>query len=203
MDLNHGTDDNKPYPYLKAETSNNEFVATFEELLREVWVGITNFGNTSGTNPTDQGKIASLASKLQEMLMSRRQHGTLSREEFAIVSMMSWFHMTVESNLPIIGDLRADAAGPEQRLFKIAWRVGLPAHGLSKSYFDIAHSISKVLIVIETGALNSAAAAPAFFAPPASIPAGLTPLEPDMRQIITHWSAITGRGPALFNPRSL
>ncbi len=36
MDLNHGMDDSKPYPYLKAEAANNEFVATFEEFLREV-----------------------------------------------------------------------------------------------------------------------------------------------------------------------
>ena len=41
MDLNHGSDDGKPYPYIKAEAANSEFVATFEEFLREVWVGIT------------------------------------------------------------------------------------------------------------------------------------------------------------------
>ena len=32
--------DNKPYPYIRAEASNKEFVGTFEELLREVWIGI-------------------------------------------------------------------------------------------------------------------------------------------------------------------
>ncbi len=42
MDLNHGTEDNKPYPYIKAEAANNEFVSTFEEFLREVWIGMEN-----------------------------------------------------------------------------------------------------------------------------------------------------------------
>jgi hypothetical protein len=44
MDLNHGAADNKPYSYVRAEASNKEFVSTFEELLREVWIGIINAG---------------------------------------------------------------------------------------------------------------------------------------------------------------
>src|SRR5215211_5380722 len=40
MDLNHGTDEGQPYPYVRAEAANNEFVPTFEEFLREVWIGI-------------------------------------------------------------------------------------------------------------------------------------------------------------------
>ena len=78
---------------------------------------------------------------------------------------MSWFHLTVDSDLPIIQDLRAQATSPEERLFKIAQRVGLPAHGLSKSYFDIADSISRILIEIETGIFNDPAAAPALYTP--------------------------------------
>ena len=82
--------------YIKAEAANSEFVSTFEEFLREVWVGITYVGATSSSNPTDDSKIAELAEKLSDMLLSRRQSGNLSREEFAFVSMMSWFHMTLE-----------------------------------------------------------------------------------------------------------
>ena len=66
MDLNHGTDDNKPYPYVKAEAANSEFVSTFEEFLREVWVGMENVNNTSGANPTDDAKIADLAERLHD-----------------------------------------------------------------------------------------------------------------------------------------
>jgi hypothetical protein len=191
MEFNHGTDDNKPYPYLKAEAANSEFVPTFEDFLREVWVGVENLNNSSGVNPTDDAKIADLAKKLYEMLRTRRVTGNLSREEFVFVSWMSWFHLTVETDpdLPIIQDLRAQAFGPQERLFKIAQRVGLPAHGLSKSYFDIADSISAILILIETGMFNDRAAVPALYTP---APGGGGPNE-FMLTIIRHWSIITGR----------
>jgi hypothetical protein len=193
MDLNHGMDDSKPYPYLRAEVANNEFAATFEEFLRELWVGRTHFAAIAGPRPTDDAKIAILAQKLHDMLRSRRLYGNLSREEFVFVSMLSWFHLTVESDLPIIVDLKVEAAnaGPEERLFKIAQRVGLPAHGLSKSYFDIAGPISRILIQIETGVYNNPAAVPALYTP--SPPAPPRGPEPDVVTIITHWSVITGR----------
>ncbi|UFS71443.1 hypothetical protein LPW11_04415 [Geomonas sp. RF6] len=187
MNLNHGPEEGKAYPYLRAEAANNEFVATFEEFLREIWVGMENVNNTSGANPKDDAKIADLAEKLHDMLRTRRETGNLSREEFVFVSWMSWFHLTVESDLPIIQDLRAQAASSEERLFKIAQRVGLPAHGLSKSYFDIADSISRILILIETGVFNTPGAAPALYTPAAGGP------EEAMRTIIRHWSIITGR----------
>ena len=44
----------------------------------------------------------------------------------------------------------------ENRLFKIAERVGLPAHGLSKSFFDIADPLSRLLIQIEMGSYDTA-----------------------------------------------
>lgn len=182
MDLNHGTDDNQPYPYIRADTYNKEFVTIFEELLREVWVAIANVGNQSGPNPTDRGKIGNLAGNLHDMLMSRRQYGNLSHEEFVFVSMMSWFHLTVQFNSPIVETLKASASSPEQRLFKIAQRVGLPAHGLSKNYFDIADPISRFLIQIEASGT--------------SIVPGLVvqgPLQDTVNVIITHWSLITGR----------
>ncbi len=73
MDLNHGTDDNKSYPYVKAESANSDFVSTFEEFLREVWIGMENVNNTSGGNPKDDAKIADLAEKLHDMLRTRRE----------------------------------------------------------------------------------------------------------------------------------
>ena len=188
MDLNHGTGD-KSDPYVKAEAASTEFVSIFEEFLREVWIGIENVNNTSGAKPTDDAKIANLAERLHDMLRTRRKAGNLSREEFDFVAMLSWFHLTVESDLPIIQDLRAQAASPEERLFKIAQRVGLPAHGLSKSYFDIADSISRILIEIETGIFNTRAGVPALYTP---TPGGGDP-EEAMRTIIEYWSRITGR----------
>lgn len=187
MDLNHGTVENKPYPFVRAEAGNKEFVSTFEELLREVWVGIVNASNTSGTNPTDDAKLRELATTLQEMLLARRLNGNLSREEFSAVAMMSWFHLTVESDTAVVADLRAHATSDAQRLYKIAQLVGVPAHGLAGSYFDIADSVSRILLLVETGV---------FAAFPNAVAALYTPgsaLEQTMRTIITHWSIITGR----------
>jgi hypothetical protein len=194
MELNHGGEDGKPYPYVRADAANTEFVATFEELLREVWVGMSYVTASASANPTDPAKIATLASKLKNMLMSRRQGGNLAREEFSAVAAMAWFHLTLEyknnnDQAPIVKSLRADANGTEQRLFKIAERVGMPAHGLSKHFFDIADPISRLLIQIESGDYDSAEAVPALYTP---APGGNTP-EAALRAVITHWTAITGR----------
>lgn len=188
MDLNHGTDGSKEHPYLKAKASNNDFVNTFEDLLREVWVGISNLNNQIGANPTDDDKIANLAKMLHDMLLSRRESGNLSREEFYAVSALSWFHLTVEFNSPIVETFRATAASPEQRLFKIAEQVKLPAHGQSRSFFELADPMSSVLTLIETGAVNNPAQAETFYNP-----AGGNTTPNDMNKIITHWSIVTGR----------
>jgi hypothetical protein len=185
MDLNHGADDGKPYPYVRAEAANTDFVSTLEELLREVWVGMTLVNASSSPNSTDTSKMFELVQKLFNMLRSRRQNGNLAREEFAAVFAMSWFHLTLEFDSPIVLSLKADATGTEQRLFKIAERVGLPAHGLSKNFFDVAEPLSRILIQIERGDYSTVGSVAAFFTPGGP--------EADMRTIITHWTAITGR----------
>lgn len=185
MDLNHGTDDNKPYPFQKAKTANTNFVAAFENFLQEIWIGIVNVDNESGSKPTDDAAIANLAEQLHDMLMARWQYGNLAREEFFFVSMMSWFHLTLEFNSPIVAALRAEASSSQQRLFKIAERVGLPAHGKSKSFFDLADPMSWLLTQIEMGTYNEASAVPALYE------AG--PVQDEMKAIITHWSITTGR----------
>ncbi len=191
MDLNHGSDDGKPYPYIKADATNLQFVLMLEQLLSEVWIGFMNLQNAGSENPTDDAKIADLADTLHDMLQTRRNQGNLSREEFIFTAMMSWFHLAVETDsLPIVTDLRANAASPEQRLFKIAERVGLPAHGLSKHYFDIADSISTLLIEIETGNFNTVATAPALYDGTAP---GSAALVNAILTVIRHWSVITGR----------
>lgn len=187
MDLNHGTSDNKPYAFVRADAGNKEFVSAFEEFLREVWVGIINASNTSGTRATDDSKLVDLVKKLQDMLLARRLNGNLSREEFNYVAMMSWFHLTVESDSPAVVDLRAQATSAEQRLFKIAQLVGMPAHGLSGSYLDIADPISQLLLMVELGVFT------AFPNAVAALYTSGNPIERIMRTIITHWSIITGR----------
>lgn len=194
MDLTHGTEDNKPYSFVKPKAANAEFVTTFEKFLREVWIGIANFNNSVGINITDEAEIANHAEKLHDMLRTRRLTGNLAREEFCFVSMMSWFHLTLETNSPIVLSLRADGVSPEQRLFKIAERVKLPAHALSKNFFDLSEAISAVLILLETGIFNKPDAVPALYDPDFPDVTGISrPIVPLMRTIITHWSITTGR----------
>jgi hypothetical protein len=104
--------------------------------------------------------------------------------------MMAWFHYTLEvTGSPIVRSLRAEAVGVENVLFKIAERVGLPAHGLAKSFIDIADPMSRLLIQIEMGQYDQSPAVRALY-DVVSFPNGP---EPDMRTIITHWTAITSR----------
>ena len=166
---------------------------TFEELLREVWIGIVNLNNSSGARAIDDAKIANLTSRLHDMLITRRQNGNLSREEFAFVSTMAWFHLTLQFDSPIVMSLRAEADGPENRLFKIAERVGLPAHGLARHFFEIADPISRLLIEIEAGTYNSnnLGNVPALYTDP--LGGSANPIPGEMGRIITHWTATTGR----------
>jgi hypothetical protein len=186
MDLNHGTDDGRPYPYDKPRSANGEFALTFEELLREVWRGIENVQNLAGANPTDEAAIEDLTLTLFDMLTSRKQNGNLAREELFYVSTMAWFHLTLSHNTPIVSTLGADASAPEERLMKIGANVGLPAHARSHSYFRIADPISAILRFVESGAFNVAPlASSALFNQPA--------LRNAMTEIIAQWSLATGR----------
>jgi hypothetical protein len=196
MDLNHGTDDGQPYPYVRPEAANQEFVSTFEEFLREVWVGMMHL-NATVANPTDTMKLATLANRLSDMFRSRRQVGNVSREELFAVSMMSWFHLALETASPpleVLRDLKADMDGPEQRLFAIGQKVGLPAHGLSKSYLDIAEPMSRILSEIESRIYNDVNNVNALYDKNIISQRPFPPSpEADMRVIITHWSIIAGR----------
>jgi hypothetical protein len=188
MTLNPGAD-GKKLDFPVAEHANADFVPVMDELLHELWQGRSNFMNQVGARPTDDAKIAELCTRLCDMLRARRTHGTLSREEFSAVATMSWFHATLEAgDLPILQDLRAEAPSPEERLFKIAQRVGVPAHGLSKSYFEIAEPLSRFLIAVEQETYSVPAAVPALYTPAG---AG-SPVE-DTDVILTHWSLIRGR----------
>jgi hypothetical protein len=98
---------------------------------------------------------------------------------------MSWFHLTVEFDSPIVIDLRAEASSSAQRLQKIAAKVGVPVLEKSQSFFDLADPMSRILTMIETGAFNSAVTVSALYTP------GV--IQDDIRIILTHWSIATGR----------
>ena len=189
MDLNHGTDDNRPYPYVRPTAVNAEFVATLEELLSEVWVGIVNAGNFSGVNPTDEAAIANLARRLQDMLLTRRRNGNLSREELFHVSAMSWFDLTlVGPDTAIVRDLKAEASSPEERLLKIGERVGLPAHSRSAAYLRLGPALSVLLRSIEDGDFTVVGDARRLYRT-----SGLGSPRDLMQGVIRDWSIATGR----------
>src|SRR5215210_6996953 len=181
MDLNHGTDDGRPYPYERAAAANRDFVSTFEAFLREVWRGILNRNNQIGPNTTDDSAIADLAARLSDMMKDRRENGNLSREEFFFVSTMSWFHLTVEFNSPIVRDLKAEGSNPAERLRAIGERVGLPMHSKAYDLFGLADPMSRVLIAIESGSFNDSGNAPLLYREPA------TQIRKDIERIITNW----------------
>jgi hypothetical protein len=188
LDLNHGTVANQPYQDLKPAAANREFVPTFEDLLREVWLGIENAQNTSGTKATDDDAIANLCRQINDMMTVRRRNGNLAREEFVFVAMMSWLHLTVMFDTAIVRDLKAEADSPAERLRKIGDRVGLPAHSKSDSYFNLAEPVSQLLVAIERDFYSTPATAQALYSPLAPASA-----RQDMMRIVTHWSIATGR----------
>ncbi len=191
MDLNHGDGDKPTYPYVQAEASNASFVGTFEALLREVWRGYINARNTSGPNSADDAAIAEYASRLHQMLGDRRERGNLTREEFVITAMMTWFELTVGSDTPIVVDLQAQATTPEERLRKLGARVGATCHSKSRSLFDLATRVSSLLIAIESGAYDAPNAARTLYDVNLG-GIGANPVAADMVQTIIHWSLATG-----------
>jgi hypothetical protein len=186
MDVDFGTDDGRPYPYEKPAAANRDFVGTLEEFLREVWRAIINVRNISGPNTTDDQAIADRAERLSDMLNVRRRNGNLSREEFFFVATMSWFHLTVEANAPIVKDLKAEATSPADTLRKIGERVGLPPHAKSQDFFSLAEPMSRLLIAIESGTFNDAKNVRPLYLPG-------SPLRNDIEKVIASWSAATGR----------
>lgn len=193
MELNHGTEDGRPYPYPKSETANRELSRTFEQLLREVWRGYVNRDNTSGPRLTDDATIADLALKLHDMLRDRRLYGSLAREEFYSVATLSWFHLTVTSDNAVMEWLNAQGNNAAERLRAIGERVGLAPHTRAYNFFEMADALSEMLIRIEYGEFNDIVNVPTLYR------TLLDPLPPplsysnQMLTIINHWSAATGR----------
>jgi hypothetical protein len=189
MDLNHGTRDNQPYPYVKPEATNRDFVSTLEGLLREVWRGYVNARNTSGANTTDDAVIADLALRLQQMLGDRRIGGNLSREEYVAVCTMTWFHLTLATpDSPIVVDFKANATTPEERLRRLGERVGIAPHSKARSLFLLSEPLSRLLVEVERGTYSTAGNAPLLYDP--SRPENVTA---DTLDIVNHWSMATGK----------
>jgi len=197
MDLSHGSEEGKPYPFVKPVASNRDLATVFETLLIEVWKAYINITNVAGPNTTDDTAIADLLRRLYDMLTSRRLNGALAREEFEAVAALSWLNLTITYDTQITADLQATGGSALERLMKIAQRVGVSLHSRADSYFQMAHPMSNILRGIESGALTGVPGAQALYLIPAFVQ--------DMLALITHWSIASGRDlkdPAVRQPLS-
>ena len=173
------------HPYQKPAASNRDFIPTFEAFGREVWRGIVNAKNTSGANDTDPSVIATLARRLYDMMATRRLNGNLSREEFRAVSVMSFMHLAVLYDSPMVTDLKAQGSSPEMRLQKLGERVGMNANPKSKPLFDLAGPFSLLMQQIELGNFNQPAGAQMLYTP--------SPVSRIAKIVIDQYTLATGR----------
>lgn len=171
-------------------TINVRFLELWNELLRQVWLGYENDTNTSGAKATDPSYVAYLCQTLSELLKLRRQGGMLAREEFANVSMMSWFHLTVEHDTSIVTDLKS-TAGPRgnaaDRLAAIGARVGIAPSRQSRELFELADLMSPVLWAIELGLFNQSTQAETLYKHGST-----NPVSTSLNRIIDLWQSATG-----------
>jgi hypothetical protein len=149
-------------------------------------VARVNRANAVGTNPTDPAEIARMCGLLQELLNLRKQGGQLRREEFVIVSMMSWFHLAVSFDSPIVRLLNANAATEGERLIRLGERVGVAAHPRAREFFRLAQDMSALLKLIESGMFSNAPTVPWLYA-------AWSPVAQIMDRIVNDWSIVTGR----------
>ena len=165
--------------------ANTDFRNKWTELLRQVWMGLENRSNATGANPTDSSYVALLCRALQDMMNNRRKGGLMAREEFAYVTTLSWFDLTLEDNTPIVKDLKAEGTFADERFARIATRVGMEPAARTRELLQLAQPVSTLLRAIELGLFSTSGQAAALFT-------GNNPLTQDMNDIINLWQSATG-----------
>ncbi|MFD8863280.1 hypothetical protein ACFV1F_02540 [Streptomyces sp. NPDC059590] len=187
LDLNHGRG-GKPgaYPYHRTDVTNQRFPVLFGQLLEEVSIGIQHAGNTSGANPTDDFRIQDLVQEIGDVMLDRRgpSQAGLAHEEFVAVTFLSWLHLAISWESPVVRDLRATASTPHERLRRLGARVKLDAHQDSRSFLQLGPDVSLLLYSIERRLEPTQQ--PEYFYTRGS------QLRPVMDRIIHHWSHVTG-----------
>jgi hypothetical protein len=185
--------DGQPWKRSAGSASNTRFLEIWNELLRQVWLGIENEKNSSGSNPTDANYIAYLCQSLGEMLRLRRRGGMLSREEFSYVSMMNWLHLTVDDDTSLITDLSATAGSggnPADRLAVVGRMVGVTPSRQARELFELANLVSPLLWAIELKFFDDVIQAELLFR---LHNLGVTPIIAEtMNRIIDLWQSATG-----------
>ena len=186
----------QPWKQTAGNTINGRFIEMWSELLRQVWLGIENEKNSSGSNPTDSNFIAYLCQTIGEMLRLRRRGASLTREEFSYVSLQSLLHLTVEYDSALVTDLSATASSggnPADRLAAIGHKVGIAPSPHSRELFELANLMSPVLWSIELGVFDELAQAELLFKIH-DLGSGVTPIVAEtMNRIVDLWQSATGQ----------
>lgn len=172
-------------PYYKAKSAHLNYRRSFERFAEEIWIGIENEANVTGRRPIDDAAIAFSAYEMQKNFLSQRNNGDITKQEFFFVSMMAWFHLSLEYNSPIVQAFGINEQSPAQRLFALANIVGVPANGLSENLFRLGDNMSLLLTLIETGVFNDELNVPALYE-------DNSPLANMMKQIIFNYSHVSG-----------
>jgi hypothetical protein len=171
--------------------ANTSFVARWNELLTQIWTGYENKVNQVGANATDAEYVALLCQAIDDMLGNRRQGGLLAREELSHVAAMSWCHLTVEDNTPLVQDLQATATSPAERLAKLAERVGMAPAPRSRELFELAEPMSALLWGIELELFNPGHKPESLYLPDV-FNGPPTKLNVEVNRIIDLWQSATG-----------
>jgi hypothetical protein len=164
---------------------NHDFRQKWSEFLRQVWIGVENRRNESGANPTDASYIALLARALKDLLGNRRRGGALAREEFAYVTMLNWFHLTVDTDTSLVRDLQAEASSAADRLGALGQKVGITPALRSRELFDLAEPMSTLLRGIELGLFDTEETAKTLFTDGSNV-------FRDVLETINNWQSATG-----------
>jgi hypothetical protein len=171
--------------------ANTSFVARWNELLTQIWTGYENRVNQVGANATDAEYVALLCLAIDDMLGNRRQGGLLAREELSYVAALSWCHLTVDDNTPLVEDLQATATSPAERLAKLGERVGMAPAPRSRELFELADPMSALLWAIELEFFNPGHAPESLYLPNV-IGGPPTKLNIEVNRIIDLWQSATG-----------
>ncbi len=172
--------------------ANTRFIELWNELLRQVWIGIENDANQVGANPTDSSYVGYLCQTIGELLRLRRQNGMLMREEYIYNAMLDWMLLTVEFDTAVVHTLSATASAggnPADRLAGIGAHVGITPPRNARELFELADLVSPVLWFIELRQFDAPGNAELLYrkfngANP-TIPA-------TMNRIVDLWQSVTG-----------
>jgi hypothetical protein len=171
--------------------ANTDFGPKFVEMLTQSWIGFTNRLNQTGENATDAQYVGLLCEAIHDMLGNCMQGGRQVREMFTAGAMLSWYHLTIEHDTPVVQDLHATATNPAERLEGLAQRVGMRTSPNTRQLIELAEPMSALLWGIQIGLFNQGASPESLYLPPV-LNGPPSVLNVEVNRIIDLWQSVTG-----------